>query len=1804
MIEKYIKDKSLHACRNMQSIVVKRSSRRKINALVIVGLFLLSAVPATFAQMSVSPAESAVVSATPKNFGGSATNDRQISSNIVAAAGSSSSKLTTQAAPHLATELSAAASNYTFAYNANYSDTTHHQQKDNNYNFTVPIIDSTSYTSVDMQIKAQTDTNGFTVENGADAASQLDTAMYFQGTTLSDINICNVSISQFYTKLFIVTAAAAVLNGEIWSAKNRTSDGKLVPDAKLGSSQYSTSTSGSFVNETAIFQFSSPVSISALNTYNNGTDAYIFFAVYYSSGSTLWNIYSNTAGVDDGTSYNHTASDVPPASDDDWGAPESLDYYVEYNYSLVYYPRVIDMVVASPITASGTLINADGTFTDTTTHFTDTQYRVQYNSSKTPGYIPLISINYTANRYLEQEVTAKYSTNPDSADVNWTLYFDSSFTRTDNNVTKYFTLPSNYTVNKVYYNSVLQSTPANYVVGSLNGNLTVGMKVGGGNYTLIATTSNLLNAAILITYANAIANDTGVMGVLYPSAVGGDIVQSTVTNVATLGLDGGSYNASLRSEDGTIYGNASVGAYIDQYLSTTVSNYSSTMTFQTQLDPDQATGVWTFQFRWHNGTQAGATYITFNVIPVTDLSLVSPLDPVTVVEGETLDIQVSTLDKTHNSSWADPGTVQWDYDSITMTLDGLAVDGIHYSYSTSINTSIALSYYAVGAYTFNISFTDAPYTTYVEFTMNFYHRGATNANSTSSVEAGSTVPIEFLPLNATGGNSVVNSSSVMFDFAYSYNASYAPGTGKYSISVAWSNSFVLGLNYLVLNWTNSNFHSSNASIWISYSVGFTVVDSGLPIFNSIPTDNTISEGDLGTSVVWNASDYYPDNYSVYISQSDSANHSVVTNTTLLGSGPWFSQTNISIALDFFITAGFYNITIVVQDTASNKVLDTMFLTVVDTTPPEIDSVPSDGSVDEADVVQWVFTDLHANYYEIYVDTELTVNSSWITSQPIVFPVSNLTLDVVHNIKIVAFDMAGNSIQHTVLTTVSDFVAPTFVQAPSNISYSEGSTGNALTWNTTDNHPTYFEVYVDNAKFGLNIFWTNEDNSSIPIDNLGFGIHNITILVHDSYGNIAVYTVYANVADTTNPSISGDSSVIVSEGQSSILKWTASDVHQSTYAIYSNGIEVSSGVWTTDPSFDTVNLAYGTYNLTVVVVDKSGNFATFTTFVTVQDVTDPIITSSSVDYRYFEGDTGNTLYWIAEDLHAGTYTLYQNSSEFSSGMWNNSTPISINIDGLGIGIYNFTVFIFDTSGNSIIDTVIITVKDPSITETTTPDIVLTDTVYEGTLEQINGTWYTLNGTAINGANIEAILTAVDVNGTESGSVVRTFSVTSAANGSYLLNFNYTGLLIGKYQWRMTFSKALHENVTLAISINLIPHILFIKISTLSTLVQNEPFAVSVTVYYNDTDLSSQGLGLSSLTQRTGKAVGINVSVFISVLLSDGISNILTRYALTSESGVATVLLSAQETQVITKVQGITVQIANPNYSNIVVNMSPQSLPGIQTQSPSIIGLIVQTFVENTVYLLILAVIIIIIIAAIIVFIRLRNKQRKLAAQLQKSSAYAVAEITGLLNINMIFLKNTTIGVPVFEKIYKNMNVEPELISGLGSAISGFLSEIEHEQKYGIEQMKKSGLSITSHHAAVSSLVVVSTEPLPDVIIDQIIQGHLAVEGRFTNELLDITEMSNIPESEIFSELNAANLKLDLLDGFLINSQLLSHVEQKASIPRTTRKNMQILKKYPKTTEVTLSDLYEFLIENLHSNDLAAKVIIFGYTYGIITSDKQF
>ena len=261
---------------------------------------------------------------------------------------------------------------------------------------------------------------------------------------------------------------------------------------------------------------------------------------------------------------------------------------------------------------------------------------------------------------------------------------------------------------------------------------------------------------------------------------------------------------------------------------------------------------------------------------------------------------------------------------------------------------------------------------------------------------------------------------------------------------------------------------------------------------------------------------------------------------------------------------------------------------------------------------------------------------------------------------------------------------------------------------------YLNSYVNNNAGGIQGLdqnttnsWTNGHYGNYwsdykGIDSNGDGIGDSNYTLNGNFANDTLplmYPAYFTVTPVQN--FSYDEGTVTHN-----IQWTLSGYDVIGYTFYEDGIINATrinvqlnGSLTITITIDGLEL--GVHSLVIEWLDLNNSLRVdLNTNVTIIDVTAPVLKVSTTTVTYVAGTTGHTLSLSASDLHPSNYVVYENNSQIASGSWNSSVNISISIDGLKTGSYNFTVIVFDTSQNQAQVTVMVTVTSVQITSTST------------------------------------------------------------------------------------------------------------------------------------------------------------------------------------------------------------------------------------------------------------------------------------------------------------------------------------------------------------------------------------------------------------------------------------------------------------------------------------------------------------------------
>ncbi|MDP6155895.1 MAG: PKD domain-containing protein [Candidatus Thermoplasmatota archaeon] len=480
------------------------------------------------------------------------------------------------------------------------------------------------------------------------------------------------------------------------------------------------------------------------------------------------------------------------------------------------------------------------------------------------------------------------------------------------------------------------------------------------------------------------------------------------------------------------------------------------------------------------------------------------------------------------------------------------------------------------------------------------------------------------------------------------------------------------------------------------TVEITVNDTGNPVANA-GANQSVKQGDL---VTFNGS-LSTDNVAV-------TNFTWTFNDggakTLYGAGPNYTFNN----------PGVFVVTLTAKDSGGNTQVDTLTVTVNETTAPVANAGPNQmanqgdlvtfngsGSTDNVGVVNytWTFNDGGAKTFY-----EAGPNYTFLNAGAFV-----VTLNVT--------DLVGNWHTDTMTVTVNDTEKPV-ANAGANQTVNQRDTVTFDGSASTDNVALY--NYTWTFTYDSILVYRFGPNPSSPFQIAGQYI--VTLNVTDTSGNWAVDTMTVTVNDTTNPVADAGADKTVYQGDNVTFNGSGS----------SDNVGVVNYMWTFDdgglqtlygagPKY-TFNTS-GVFTVTLNVTDANGYWAIDTVLITVTDNTDPVANAGldqTVDQLitvFFNG-SGST-----DNIAINNYTWTFQYSSITVHIFGEKASWTFE----HAGVYTVTLTVLDNEGNAATDTMNVTVAD--ITEPTI-DAGGNQTVKIGTKVFFDGTDSTDNVGIVN------------------------------------------------------------------------------------------------------------------------------------------------------------------------------------------------------------------------------------------------------------------------------------------------------------------------------------------------------------------------------------------------------------------------------------------------------------------------------------------
>jgi len=200
-----------------------------------------------------------------------------------------------------------------------------------------------------------------------------------------------------------------------------------------------------------------------------------------------------------------------------------------------------------------------------------------------------------------------------------------------------------------------------------------------------------------------------------------------------------------------------------------------------------------------------------------------------------------------------------------------------------------------------------------------------------------------------------------------------------------------------------------------------------------------------------------------------------------------------------------------------------------------------------------------------------------------------------------------------------------------------------------------------------------------------------------------YNLSSVESDVRDPIITGpgDQDILI-DTENVTLTWTVEDEYPDTIEVWVDGSLNVTTSWV-NSTYDYVynvsasfpEFIIGEYEITVRAIDQNSNFVEDVITLRLYENVTPIIEGPDPVEFYFS-ETGYTLTWNISDDYLQAYEITRNEQDFENGTINPDDPvITISLDGLAIGVHNFTLFANDTSGNTAWHSVLVTVNGDDV-----------------------------------------------------------------------------------------------------------------------------------------------------------------------------------------------------------------------------------------------------------------------------------------------------------------------------------------------------------------------------------------------------------------------------------------------------------------------------------------------------------------------------
>jgi len=233
----------------------------------------------------------------------------------------------------------------------------------------------------------------------------------------------------------------------------------------------------------------------------------------------------------------------------------------------------------------------------------------------------------------------------------------------------------------------------------------------------------------------------------------------------------------------------------------------------------------------------------------------------------------------------------------------------------------------------------------------------------------------------------------------------------------------------------------------------------------------------------------------------------------------------------------------------------------------------------------------------------------------------------------------------------------------------------------------------------------EANGTLVFEDLPVAFINWTITLSGEHLGLSPYSYNLTQvsADIRTPELNspGDQEFLIGTPNMT-LTWHLEDEYPLNISLYVDGSLEDNETWNStsyDYTFNMTGYELGTYDITIEALDQNQNLASDSVSVLVYENITPVVEGPNETIEFYYTETGYSITWDVTDEHMDGYRILRNGTAVKSGTLNPDSPqVTISLDSLGIGLYEYSLIANDTSGNTGMDNVTVNVKRDDIAPT--------------------------------------------------------------------------------------------------------------------------------------------------------------------------------------------------------------------------------------------------------------------------------------------------------------------------------------------------------------------------------------------------------------------------------------------------------------------------------------------------------------------------